>query len=296
VGTADSGVSRLKVLLYAAVFSVAACSSKTSPPPGTAASPSTSAAPPIAKTSSNEFNYDDPCTLLEPKEVEAVLGAPLAIPPYRAAGAGARRTAFEGHDCVYDAADFQRITLTVEFHDGASGYKMVTSTKSLLGSHPDANVKKAFRLADGTELAGEWDEATLMPMRCCDFLALRADRTIEIDFTNSKATLAQAASLVDTAFKRIDKPLKIDGTAAIDAAAARAAQLGKPRDPCSLVTRAEAESILGNKLIADPVVNTGGDSGEASCTYELPRSAFVKSTHSSTTGTVATACGAPSRI
>jgi hypothetical protein len=97
-------------------------------------------------------------------------------------------------------------------------------------------------------------------------VALRADQKIEIDFTGSDATLKQAASLVDAAFKRIDKPLKIDGGA--DASIAAAAELEKrrlkPVDPCTLLARAEVEALIG-KLAGNPVSN-----GTDSCAYELP--------------------------
>ena len=56
------------------VFSlgIAACGNKQ---PGDVAVASRAA--PMAAASSDEFHHDDPCSLLEPKEVAAVLGAPL---------------------------------------------------------------------------------------------------------------------------------------------------------------------------------------------------------------------------
>jgi len=240
------------------------CSSKT-PAPG-AAQTAQSGAPPFAQGDSENFDTDDPCSLLEPKEVEAVLGAPLGTPPFR--GSGPYDPAVDGDHCIYKTANFRYITLGVTFTGGAQAYSMVNFGKKLLSGASDPNLNKAikqsFKLDDGTELTGEWDEASLMPMNCCIFEALRGDQLIEIDFTGSSATLRQAASLIDAAFKRIDSPLKIDGGANVAAAAELEKHRMKPVNPCSLLTRAEVEAIIG-KLIADPVAH-----GTDSCAYELP--------------------------
>jgi len=61
----------------------------------------------------------------------------------------------------------------------------------------------------GAELAGEWDEASHMAMTCCIFMAMRGDQLITIDFTATPATLRQAATLVDSAYKRMEQPLQV---------------------------------------------------------------------------------------
>jgi hypothetical protein len=219
-----------------------------------------------ASSDSAEFDFDDPCNLLEPKEVEAVLGAPLAVAPFR--GATPDRPSVTSDSCVYTTAGFHFITLEAHWKDGAQIYSLTNMTKKLLGSSPDpgmkAAIKQAFKLDDGTELVGEWDRATLMPMNCCIFVALRGERLLTIDFTGSDATLKQVAPLVDAAFKRFDKPLTVNGGANVAAAKGLAQQRIKPVDPCSLLSRDEVEAILGAKLIADPVGH-----GTDSCTYEL---------------------------
>ncbi len=225
--------------------------------------PATSSAAPIAKSSSDELHYDDPCSLLEPKEVEAAMGAPLAVPPYRSGGAA---PVASGDDCVYETADFHRIMFHVDFKDGAQAYGIGGIANKLLGGHPDAATKKAFRLDNGTELNGEWDEARLMAMNCCIFMTMRGDQAIQIDFTSSDATLPQAAELVNAAYRRIDKPLTLDGAAGVDAAKAHAKQRPLEVDACKLLPRAEAEAILG-KLATEPTGSKG------TCTYELPAEA-----------------------
>ena len=210
---------------------------------------------------------NDPCSLLLPKEAEAVLGAPLAVPPFRSMG-GPDGASANGDNCVYETGDFRYLTLAVDFTDGAQSYSMVNFVKGLMNSNPDANtaasIKHAFKLDDGTELSGEWDEATLTPMNCCIFNALRADQMITVDFTATRATIPQAATLIDDAFKRIDKPLQIDGNAGVAAAHAYLAHRIKPVDPCTLLTRAEVEAIIG-RLAANPT-----PSGTDSCTYRVP--------------------------
>ena len=242
------------------------CSHKSEP--ASATTTGATPPPPFAKSPPEEsYEKEDPCNLLDPKEVEAVLGAPLATPPYRSGNATFGPSG-SGSACVYETANFRYITLDVTYEGGAQEYSMTGMVKGLMkggGGKEDIanNVKKNFRLDDGTELTGEWDEASLMPMNCCIFSGLRGDQLITIDFTASPATLRQAATLVDSAYKRMEQPLKIDGSAGVAAAKALNATRPKPADACTLLTRAEVEAILG-KLAADPI-GRGPD-----CTYNLP--------------------------
>lgn len=262
-----SGIGNAKRtgMLFAALIGSALIGcSKQSPPVDP--SMSASGAAPISRSDSSEVNHNDPCSLLEPKEVEAVLGAPLATPPFRSVNGPA--TADTGGDtCIYEAANFRYISLEVDFTDGARSYSTFNMSKNLMKSTGTAqianNVKKNFKLDDGTEISGEWDEASLMAMSCCIFAGLRGDQLITIDFTASRATLRQAASLVDAAYKRIDHPLRIDGGQGVDAAKAFENTRPKSIEACSLLSRAEVEAILGT-LSADP---TPGQSG---CDYVLP--------------------------
>jgi hypothetical protein len=123
-------------------------------------------------------------------------------------------------------------------------------------------MKGMLKLADGTELAGEWDEARVQ--NCCTFMALRGDQMVVVNVAGSKAGIKDAASLADAALKRIDKPLAIQGAA--NAAAAKAfftAHRPAPRGVCELVSREEAESLVG-PLSGAPVA------GDNSCRYPLP--------------------------
>jgi hypothetical protein len=234
-----------------------------------AAPASAQAPPPFATSPVAEENFDkqDPCNLLDPKEVEAVLGAPLAVPPYRS-GNGTVSPTPDGDTCIYETAGFRYIALDVTYEGGTQAYSMTGMVKGLMksgGGSADIahNAKRNFRLDDGTELAGEWDEASLMPMNCCIFLALRGDQLITMDFTASTATLRQAAGLVDSAYKRIDQPLRIDGGAGVAAAKALDKTRPQPVEVCSMLARADVEAILG-KLASDPKPSKSG------CEYQLP--------------------------
>ncbi len=252
--------SRLSGLVWMACIVMAGCSKH---PSGalTAATP-----PPMAVSDSEGDDQNDPCSLIEPKEAEAVLGAPLGTPPYRA-GNGTPEA--DGSDCVYQTANFHQIVLSVDFEGGAQSYGMTGFGKKLLSTEPSENVKKAFTMDDGTELSGEWDEAQLTAMNCCIFNALRGDQMITVDFTGSESTLPQAASLVDAAYKRIDKPLKLDGGA--NAAAAREFLKTRPKPiaPCSVLSQSEVEAIVG-PLTAPPVSTTSSSGTAGMCEYHVP--------------------------
>lgn len=218
--------------------------------------------PPMAQSDTDEFHHDDPCSLLDPKEVEAVFGGPLGTAPYRGSN---DNPAADGSDCVYRSANFQQITLSVDFDGGQQAYHVSDFVGNVVKGNGIVNekTKKVMVSEDGSEIAGEWDEAKLTPFTCCVFNALRANQMISIDFTGSSATLKQVAGLMDAAFKRMDKPLSLDGGANVAAAKAFLKTRPARRDPCSVLSQAEAESILG-KLIAPPAANAD------SCSYERP--------------------------
>jgi hypothetical protein len=125
--------------------------------------------------------------------------------------------------------------------------------------------KQTMVSEDGSTIAGEWDEAKLTPFNCCIFNALRADQMVSIDFTGSVMTLKAAAALVDAALKRIDKPLSLDGGANVAAAKTFLQGRPKPISPCSVLTQAEVEAILGSALAKAP------QEDKSVCTYTLPQ-------------------------
>lgn len=241
---------------------LAACGGKTPPSSAAGAPAGGSDQPPMAQSDTTESDDNDPCSLLDPKEVSAIFGGSLGTPPYRASNGN---PAADGSDCIYRGPQFQEITLSVEFEGGQQAYHIGDFVGNLVKGANVLNdkTKKAMVSEDGSEIAGEWDEAKLTAFNCCIFNALRADQMITIDFTGSGATLKQAASLVDAAFKRMGKPLALDGGANVAAAKKFLDTRPKRRDPCGVLTQAEVEAIVG-KLIAAPVATAD------SCSYERP--------------------------
>jgi hypothetical protein len=205
----------------------------------------------------------NPCSLLESREVEAVLGGMLAGPPYRFNKTGKSGPAPDGDACRYETAGYHLIEIEVEWKGGARMMKMYGTVQNLA----DQKMKGVLKLGDGSELTGEWDEAKVV--NCCTFIAMRGDQAVTVDIAGSNATLEQAARIADAALKRIEKPLHVDAAAGIAAAIARDATRPKERNPCSLVSRAEAETALEAPLAKDPEVD--GSTCLYTCTGKFPR-------------------------
>jgi len=189
----------------------------------------------------------DACSLLEPKEVEAVLGASLATPPFLSRDG---LPTYDGSACQYEDANLHNITIDVEWDGGATVFKMSGALQSLVNQ---TAAKGLVHLAEGADVAGEWDEARVIG--CCSFVALRGDQMVTVDVGGSKAPMAAAATLADMAIKRLDHVLAIRGLPNVKAAMAfESAHRPKRIDPCALVSRAEAEAIVG-KLEGEPTPN-----------------------------------------
>ena len=191
----------------------------------------------------------DPCSLLSTAEVEAALGTRLAVPPYRTSEGQADRAAApvaDGDTCYYATADFHNIHVTA----AERGAPEVLATLRRINGLVKKQSGKEVVLSKGTNLDGDWDDAELIA--CCRLMTVHGERGVTVDIGGSKATLAQAATLADTALKRFDKPLAIDGTAAAGAARALMARRPPLGAPCAMLTRAGVEAIVG-PLSAEPI-------------------------------------------
>jgi hypothetical protein len=184
----------------------------------------------------------DPCALLEASEVEATLGK-LAGPPYRLGQDGPEAG---GKNCRYDAADGRSIKLGA-MTEGAGAIMKFMGLPA--GMAKDAGMKGKLPLPDGATFGGDWDEARIVG--CCILNAMLGDAMVDLDFTASRLDMKQAATLVNTALGRLGKPGHVNGNAGVDAALARDKQRPKERPACQLVSRAEAEAVLG-PLLAEP--------------------------------------------
>jgi hypothetical protein len=253
------GAARSWLFAVLAGAVLAACSK----PAPTPTSETASAKPPMAQSQDDSDHHNDPCSLLQTSEVEGALAAPLGTPPYRG---GSYNPAPGSDDCTYQTTNFQTVTLSVDWDGGQQAYHIgdfAGNAVKRTGVLSD-KAKQAMVSEDGSTIGGEWDEAKLTPFNCCIFNALRADQMISIDFTGSMMTLKAAAALVDAALKRMEKPLSLDGGANVAAAKTFLKGRPKPISPCSVLTQAEVEAILGTALAKAP------EEDKSVCTYTLP--------------------------
>ena len=237
-------------LIAALVATLAACGSaepSAAPADGSdspASDTGTSDTADAAATAQAEAAPDptDPCRLLEVSEVEAVLGGPLAGPPYRSRnpnGDSAGETDETGYWCWYETAEHRNLALTFEAQYGGDIVAGVGGWLAKAEGATDGLVK----LQDGTELVGDWDEVKLTG--CCDFMALQGDSLVQIDFGGSLASAQQVGELVNKALARLQAPLGINGRDGLAAAQQRMDARYTSDDQCSLWTPADIERLLG---------------------------------------------------
>lgn len=222
---------------------------------------------PDNSSSGGEAKEGDPCSLLDPKEVAAAIG-PLAAPPYR----GTFRPERRSDACRYDTQDHRRVLVTVTWSGGPTAMKMIHTFRGLTDGVKQGQMKTGVTvLSTGDTLVGDWDEIAQGPMQCCDLHALRGDQLVELDWTGTRLDPEGAGALLNSAIKRLDHPLSIDGTAGLEAAQRLFDADAKDSavDMCSLVPQAAAESIIGSKLI-NPPTRGSGRSGAGLCTYDAP--------------------------
>ena len=185
----------------------------------------------------------DPCRLLEPKEVEAVLGAPLAFAPYRGGnpiGDSAAMPDETGYYCWYFTADNKNLTVQAEWTDAGAINAGISGNLA----KAEGATKGMLKLQDGTELVGDWDEAKIRG--CCTFVAMQGDSMVEIDFGGSlTATAEQAAALANKALPRLSKPLDINGLAGQKDGLKHLLARFSSEDPCALWSAADIAQLLG---------------------------------------------------
>ena len=196
---------------------------------------------------------NNPCSLLTVAEVEAVLGEPLGGPPFRVNGYEPSAT---GAACRYETKAFRAVTVEVDWSHGNDTFRMI----DMVSGVADADgLKGVLKLSDGTELDGAWDKAAMF--MCCQFNALHGDQRVMIDISATKLTAKDAGALADKAVQRLDQPLDVADDLGVSEATARDATRPAIASACTLVTRAEAEALVGAPLAADP------EGGESGCTY-----------------------------
>lgn len=203
-----------------------------------------------ADNSTSAPDPNDACTLVSQADMERFLG-PLLEPPYRTKD---RKPNPAGSECFYRARDLRNVTLELD-RDGEMAFAMLAGT----GQKVEEVLAGADMSTDTLE--ADWDK---VGRAFGQFMVLKGKSFVRVDPLGSRLALPAQVEIVKLALSRLEKPLGYDGARA---ARAHADPAVKPRDPCSLVTRAEAEALMG-KLRADPHVSEDG----TECVFPLDAS------------------------
>lgn len=183
-----------------------------------------------------EVTGHDPCTLVSGGEMEALIG-PLREPPFRVDGY--RRPDPAGEGCFYRAQDGRNVTILADWESGPLGFQMMVGTGTAIG-----DILYGYDAATDT-LEGGWDK---VGYAWGQFIALKDSVSVQVDPLGSRIGLPGAVRLTSLAIARLDSPLAYDGA---KATRARPESRTVSRSPCDLVTRPEAEALMG-PLIEDP--------------------------------------------
>jgi hypothetical protein len=186
---------------------------------------------------------DDPCALVTQPEMERFIG-PLLEPPYRT---NDRRANPAGTGCLYRAQDYRNVTIELDREYGELGFRMMVG----MGGQVEEALVGA-RSSPAVSPDGDWDR---LGRAFGQLLALKGPASIQIDPLGSRLDLDAQIEILRIALARLSQPLAYDGAGA----ARRHRDVGvEPRDPCSLVSRAEAEALMG-RLRAEPHPSEDGD-------------------------------------
>jgi len=193
----------------------------------------------------------DPCTLVSQGEMEEFLG-PLGEPPYRVDVN--RRPDPAGDRCLYRDRSWRYVVLEVDWDDGSMALAVMGGATQ--------TVADILGTEGTTDLDGAWDQAKVAFGR---LMALKGNTAVTVDPMGSRLDRAAQARIAAIALGRAASPLSYDG-----AKASRSRKSDPtPQDPCSLVTRAEAEALMG-RLRGDPTTSDDG----SECVFELEAELF----------------------
>ena len=214
---------------------------------------------------------DDPCEWLSAEEVQAIVGR-FSGPPLRVRPGQHPSPDPYGTGCLYTLAQQPNmgtatVTLSVALHGGQAADLVSAATASLFGVAPDSGTgnRSASR-------SSGWDHETRLGttyLARIGHIGVQVDRgTFEIPDDKARA-LATAVrdKMADRPFANPIDPM-LDSIRILAGSPAEPPPQGP--DPCTLVTRAEAEAVLGP--LAVPPYRSAGDSplweayGE-SCSY-----------------------------
>jgi hypothetical protein len=190
----------------------------------------------------------DPCSWMTQTEVEAVIG-PLVRAPFRNRSSEEMKPAADGETCAYVVSvDTGRYTGTnmesgvwveVATHDGTQ------LTAGLMGVLRSRELDVAGRSLGDSAVVGPWDQAA--GLGGAVLAARQGDAAIVLTSFGKNRPKEQLGTLAVQILARIPEL----PTAAPPVKEGREEEEEPERDPCSLVTAAQAEAVLG-KLTAPP--------------------------------------------
>jgi hypothetical protein len=232
---------------------------------GNASAPADAARPPFELAQAP----DDPCEWLSPEEVQAILGS-FSAPPVRVRPGQNPTPDAYGTGCLYTLAIQPQlgtgtVTLSVALHGGEAADLVSAASASLFGVAPGTG--------DTSAAAGSgWDHQTRLGttyLARIGHIGVQVDRgTFEIPDDKARQLAAAARDkMADRPFANRVDPF-LDSLRKAKGSPAEPPPQGP--DPCALLTRAEAEAVLGPLTV--PPYRSAGDSplwdanGE-SCSY-----------------------------
>jgi hypothetical protein len=203
---------------------------------------------------------DDPCQWLTAKEAEGVLGT-FGAPPARVRPGQRPRPDPRGTGCLYTLAEQPKIgrgtvTLTVSLH-GATLADLATSmTEGMFGPRPAAVADSAA----ARSASRGWDHESSAGL---SYLARVGHLCVQVDRGSIQVPVEKGERLAAAMRDKVpDRPFA--NPPDHDLLALQKAMGNEPEpppqtpDPCGLLTRAEAEAVLGP--LAVPPYRSAGDS------------------------------------
>ena len=227
-----------KLLLAITLAASAACGKRDAPgdgKPDTTNGAATS--PPGAAVVQAQSAPSDPCGWISRTDAEKALGEPLLVAPTRVRSAESPDSASNGAACRYDLKSSGPLkrSVAIELNPDESGALQA----AFMGM---GNVEHEFKgkEAEGdTLIAGRWDFLSAIPGGLTAAKKGRISVLVSASMGASDQGMALAGAMVD----RIpDLPFTSDP--------ADPAVPPHDPDPCALITRAEAEAVLGPLVVA----------------------------------------------
>ena len=213
---------------------------------------------------------DDPCEWLAPDEVQAILGS-FSAPPVRVRPGQDPSPDPYGTGCLYTLAlqpqmGTPTVTLSVALYGGEAADLVSTASASLFGVDADTAAGNSAAANAG------WDHETRLGttyLARIGHIGVQVDRgAFEIPEEKAKQLAAAARDkMADRPFANPVDPL-LDSLRILEGSPAEPPPQGP--DPCALLTRAEAEAVLG-PLTVPPYRSAGNsplwDPHGESCSY-----------------------------